>query len=332
MTRIRHGALVLAATTALALTSCGLESGGSVPLDVAPGSIRPVPELEGVELTVGSKDFTESIVLGYIAEFALLAAGADVRDLTNIQGSNSARFALESDQIDLYWEYTGTAWINFQGNTEPVAGSEAQYEAVKSADAENGITWTALSTIDNVYALATNQENAQASGMTTSGMTTLSDYAELLRTDPGAAATCLETEFASRSDGFSGMAEAYGFDPAAAPTQILATGAIYQATADASPCVFGEVFATDGRVLGLDLVVLTDDQEFFPRYNAAVTLRSELAEQYPQISEVLTPIAAKLDTETITRLNAQADVDGREQADVARQWLVDEGFVTLPAL
>lgn len=317
-------ALVLAAVTGLA--GCGLESGGAVPLDVGPGSITPIAELSGVEITVGSKDFSESIVLGYIAEFALSAAGADVRDLTNIQGSNSARAALENDQIDLYWEYTGTAYLNYQGNTEPIQESQALFESVRDTDArENGIAWTALAPLDNTYALAISPANAERLGVET-----LSDYAELIRTDPEAATTCLETEFASRADGFNGMAEAYGFDAARAPTQILATGAIYSATATSQPCVFGEVFRTDGRIVGLDLQVLEDDLSFFPRYNAAVNLRSSVNAAYPQISEVLTPISALLTTETISGLNAQVDVEGREPAEVARDWLVQEGFVSLP--
>lgn len=323
MMRTRLAALALVVT--VSLTSCGLESGGSVPLDVGPGSITPVPGLEGVALTVGSKDFTENIILGYIAELALQAAGADVRDLTNIQGSTSSRLALTTGQIDLYWEYTGTAWINYQGNTSPVPGMQAQYDAVRAADVANGIDWTALSALDNTYALAVNKENAAALGVKT-----VSDYARLVQSDPGKAATCLETEFASRPDGFPGLGEAYGFDAAKAPSQVLATGAIYQATADAAPCVFGEVFTTDGRVLGLDLQLLTDDRTFFPSYNAAVNVRSSVLDAHPEISDVLTPIAAELDTDTITRLNAEADVDGREQADVARDWLVSEGFVTNP--
>ena len=317
--------LALAVAVALPLAACGLESGGSVPLGVGPGSIQPVPGLQGVQLTVGSKDFTEQIILGYIAELALQAAGANVRDFTNIQGSNSARAALTSNQIDLQWEYTGTAWINYLGNTKPIPGAQQQYEAVKKADAANGITWTALAPMDNTYALAVNQENAAALGVKT-----VSDYAALLASDRSKATTCLETEFAGRPDGFPGLGQAYRFDSTAAPTQILATGAIYQATANATPCVFGEVFATDGRVLGLHLTVLTDDKQYFPRYNAAITLRTSVAQAHPEIAQILAPIAAKLDTATITRLNARADVDGVEQAQVARDWLVEQGYVTNP--
>ena len=111
--------LVVAAVVLLT-SGCGLESSFALPFEVAPGSIRPVPELAGVDIAVGSKDFTENQVLGYLAEVALVAAGAEVRDLTNIQGSNSSRQALLTGDIDLSWDYTGTGWVNILGNAEAV--------------------------------------------------------------------------------------------------------------------------------------------------------------------------------------------------------------------
>ncbi|MBJ7351367.1 MAG: glycine/betaine ABC transporter substrate-binding protein, partial [Rhodococcus sp.] len=83
MRRTTRRLAALCATTVLALTGCGLQSGGAMPLSVEAGSITPLEGLEGAEFTVGSKDFTEQLILGYILEFALSAAGADVRDLTN---------------------------------------------------------------------------------------------------------------------------------------------------------------------------------------------------------------------------------------------------------
>ncbi|MEO7078296.1 MAG: glycine betaine ABC transporter substrate-binding protein, partial [Rhodococcus sp. (in: high G+C Gram-positive bacteria)] len=245
------------------LAGCGLESGGAVPLSVGPASIQPVPELEGVKMTVGSKDFTEQITLGYIIEFAMAAAGAEVRDLTNIQGSNSTRDAQLNGQIDLTYEYTGTGWINYLGNETPLPDSTEQYEAVRDADlAANDMVWEPPAPMNNTYALAMNQQTAEETGVKT-----LSDYANLVRTDPSAATTCVETEFNVRQDGYPGLAAKYEFDPNLAPRQILQTGIIYQATADGTQCKFGEVFTTDGRIIALDLVLLEDDRSFFPKYN-----------------------------------------------------------------
>ncbi|WP_132994400.1 glycine betaine ABC transporter substrate-binding protein [Gordonia zhaorongruii] len=304
--------------------ACGLQSGGAVPLPVEPGSITEQPELQDVKLTVGSKDFTEQVILGYILEFALSAAGADVRDLTNIQGSNSARDAMLAGQVDLAIEYTGTGWINYLGNEKPIPGAQEQFDAVRDEDLkQNDVVWMNVAPLDNTYALAVNQRNQQKTGVHT-----LSQYADLVKRDPGAASTCLETEFRSRQDGFPGMAAAYGFNPGAAHTQILQTGIIYQATANGN-CAFGEVFTTDGRIKALDLALLEDDKSFFPNYNAALTMRKETADAYPILRQVTAPVMSALTSEEISELNRQVDVEGIEPAEVARDWMVAKGFVTI---
>ncbi|MGZ4588776.1 MAG: glycine betaine ABC transporter substrate-binding protein [Mycobacteriaceae bacterium] len=320
-------ALLATATCTTLVAACGLQAGGAVPLDVKPGSIQPVDALKGVSLTVGSKDFTEQVILGYIIEFAMMAAGADVHDLTNIQGSNSTHQALRNGQVDLTYEYTGTDWINYLGHETPIPDATKQFEAVRDESlAKEGIVWVDPAPMDNTYALAMNQQTAKETGVKT-----LSDYAALVKKDPAKASTCLETEFTSRQDGFPGMAAAYGFDSAQAKTSILQTGLIYSATAAGNECKFGEVFTTDGRILGLNLVVLRDDKQFFPHYNATLNIRQKIADQYPQIAQIMKPVSDAITNEEITKLNASVDVDGKDPATVARQWMVDKGFVKMPA-
>ncbi|MGB3603577.1 MAG: glycine betaine ABC transporter substrate-binding protein [Gordonia sp. (in: high G+C Gram-positive bacteria)] len=323
---MRRTSIALASIMALvlSLTACGLQSGGALPLPVKPGSITVQPDLNGQSISVGSKDFTEQVVLGYILGFSLAAAGAKVRDMTNIQGSNSARDAMASGQVDVLIEYTGTGWINYLGNEQPLPDATDQYNAVRDEDLKrNDIVWVDPAPMDNTYALAVNKANAAKTGVKT-----LSDYAALLERDPVAATTCIETEFRSRQDGYPGMAAKYGFNPADAKIQILQTGIIYQAVANGN-CAFGEVFTTDGRIKALDLDVLTDDKSFFPHYNAAVTMRADVNKEFPSIAKVMAPVMAKLTSEEISELNRQVDVDGREPADVARDWLVKQGFVTV---
>ncbi|WP_282777952.1 MULTISPECIES: glycine betaine ABC transporter substrate-binding protein [unclassified Nocardia] len=305
--------------------ACGLEAGSAVPLRVEPGSVQPVPALDGVSITVGSKDFTEQIVLGYLIEFALSAAGAQVRDLTNIVGSNSLRAAQERGQIDIAYDYTGTGWINYLGNETPVPGSREQFEAVRDADlAAHGMVWAAMAPMNNTYAIATSARTAEETGVRT-----LSDYAALVAADPAAAATCVGTEFNVRQDGFPGMTRTYGIDAGRVPKQIVQDALVYQAVADARQCRFGSVAATDGRIPALDLRLLTDDRGFFPTYNAALVMREDFATAHPEVIEVLTPISRLLTNETITELNRQVDVEGREPARVAREWMAERGFVTI---
>jgi len=324
----RRGALKLfsaavAGAAATGLSGCGLSSGSSVPLRVGPGSIKPVPELEGVKFTVGSKDFTEQIVLAYIAEFALEAAGADVRDLSNITGSASARNALVNNQIDVLWEYTGSSWISYNGQTDPIPDPIAQYNAVRKLDLDkNGISWFALSLrADNTYAFALNQQNAQRLGVR--------KLSDLQRLNPQELSFCVETEFASRNDGLPGVSQTYGFPVDSSKVETLNTGTIYAATASGQTCNFGEVFTTDGRIRSLNLTVLEDDKQFFPRYNLGVTVRQQMLQQYPQLEQVFQPVSDRLSNEELLDLNAGVDVEGRDPAEVARDWMVKQGFVTL---
>jgi osmoprotectant transport system substrate-binding protein len=317
----RQAALVAAA--GVLLSGCGLEAGSQLPFEVGPGSIERQPSLAGVPIRVGSKNFTEQILLAYIAEVALAAAGADVEDLTNIQGSTPVRQALEVGDLDLYWEYTGTSWINFQQETEPIPDEQAQYDAVKEADLERfGIAWLDYSPVNDKYALATTREFADEHGLET-----MSDMVALLREDPSLGTFCMESEFISRQDGLLGAEEKYGFDVPDRDIKTFGVGAIYATLATGRTCNFGEVFTTDGRVLTLDLAVLEDDKKSFPQYNAAVTVRQEFLERYPAIADVLEPVSAKLDNDVILELSVKVDGDGEDPAVVARDWLVAEGFV-----
>ncbi len=309
----------------LLIASCGLQSGGSVPLPVGPGSIVAVPALDGVAVTVGSKDFTEANILGYLIEFALTAAGANVRDLTNIQGSNSLRDAQLHGQVDIAYDYTGTGWINYLGNETPEPDEVRQFELVRDADrAEHDMVWAAMAPMNNTYALVASRRAAEETGVRT-----LSDYAALVAKDPAAAATCVGTEFNVRQDGYPGMARKYGIDVGAVQKQIVQDALVYQATADAEQCRFGSVAATDGRIPALDLVLLDDDRGFFPKYNAALVMHGPFADAHPEVAALMAPISARLTNAVITELNRQVDIGGREPADVARDWMVAEGLVTV---
>jgi osmoprotectant transport system substrate-binding protein len=150
-------ALLLALSLAAACGGGSDDAGGSGAADTG-DSIAAEVDLAGVSLTAGSKEFTEQLILGQILVQALEATGAEVEDRTNITGTNTVRSVLTSGEIDVYYEYTGTGWINILGNDQPVPGSEAQFEAVREADAANGVTWFAPAAANNTYAIAANAE------------------------------------------------------------------------------------------------------------------------------------------------------------------------------
>ncbi|GAB3804185.1 hypothetical protein GCM10027605_27680 [Micromonospora zhanjiangensis] len=139
LTRLAAGTAVVA----LALTGCSVttEAGGE-DVSVGKGSIQKDEALAGQSIAIGSKEFTENIVLGHIAMLALKAAGANVVDKTNIKGSVNVRKAMLAGEVNAYWEYTGTGWITYLGHTDPIADSQRQYEAVAKEDKEkNGVVW-----------------------------------------------------------------------------------------------------------------------------------------------------------------------------------------------
>jgi osmoprotectant transport system substrate-binding protein len=315
-------AIVLAA--GIALGGCGLQSGSAYVANVSAGTIKPIPALQGKTLTVGSKDFDEQIILGYIAVIALKAAGATIVDRTNIKGSDSQRQALLAGGVDLEWEYTGTGWISYLKQTTPLKDPRQQYLAVKNADVKNGITWIDPAPMNNTYAFGITAASQQKYNLHT-----MSDIKRLAQTNPKAATFCLESEFNSRDDGMPGVKKTYGFTVPGGNIQVMDTGLVYTRTQQGA-CTFGEIFTTDGRVKGLGLKVLTDDKAFFPNYNAAISVRTKIFQQYPQIEQLFAPIAAKLTTEEISVLNTKVTVAGDDPSQVALNWMVKNGFVRSP--
>ncbi|MFH0410550.1 glycine betaine ABC transporter substrate-binding protein [Corynebacterium sp. L4756] len=311
-------ATITAAST-LFLASCGLgTAGGLIPSGELQGELSDI-DLQGASIGVGSKNFTEQIVLGKIAAILLESAGANARDLTNVPGSTSARQALVTGDLDMMFEYTGTAWITYMGNTDPIPDEQEQYEAVKAADKENGIEWLPPFPMNNTYAIASNAETGEEYDLST-----LHDIANVPVEEQ---TICTDAEFRARNDGLYPMLEAYGLE---APPQDnimeMDSGAVYAAVSNGD-CNLGVVFATDGRIPALDLNVLEDPEAFFPKYNAALTVRSEVLEEYPEIEELFAPLRDLLTNEKMQELNARVDIEGQDYADVAYDFLVEEGFL-----
>ena len=309
------------AVAGVALSGCTVSkaSGGE---GVKNGSIQKIDSLKGATLRVGSKDFDEQLILGQVAMVALEAAGAKPTDKTNIQGTNNTRLALTGGAVDLYWEYTGTAWISFLKNTTPIAESQEQFDAVVKADAVKGVTWWDRAPANNTYALAQTKATQDKYGVKT-----LSDYAALAKKDPAAASMCLESEFQSRDDGFPGVKKTYGFTLPGTSEHLLDTAVVYTELNKGGTCNFGEVFTTDGRVASLKLNVIQDDKKFFPIYNPALSVRSDVAKKYPALEALFKPIADKLTTEKLLALNKEISVDGKKPRVVAEKWMQSEGFI-----
>lgn len=303
--------LAIAAAGALALTGCASGDSNTA------GSMGD--EVTGLSGTIGAKDFSEQFILAHLTSQLLNAHGADTDANTQVVGSANVRAALESDDFLGYWEYTGTSWITYNQNTAPIKGEEAQFAATKEADAANGIAWLDPAPLNNTYAFAIRSDKAKELGVTS-----LSDIAALPVEDQ---TFCIESEFSTRDDGWPGLKTAYGIDVPDSNVALLDTGVIYTATQKGDDCNFGEVFQTDGRITALDLVVLDDDEEFFPVYQGAFTLKQSTLDEYPGVAEVMALMSQKLTTQEMQKLNALADVEGQDPEDIANDWLTEQGLI-----
>lgn len=282
---------------ALTLTACGGSSdsgtsgGGNAKANAG--------SLDGASIAVGSKDFDEQLVLGNITKLALENAGASVKDQINLGGTNVARKALTSGNIDTYWEYNGTAWISFFGNTDPIPDREKQYQAVAKQDLkENNLVWLKPAEFNNTYSIAFPAEAAGELG----NPTKISDLGKLIEDNPKAASLCVESEFSTRNDGLPGLEKAYGFTFPKDQVTVLDTALVYTQADTRDPCNFGEVFTSDGRIAGLDLTVLKDDKVF-------------------------NPISKALTQDEINQMNKEVSVDLKRPEQVAKKWLTDKGFI-----
>ncbi|MCF8611595.1 glycine betaine ABC transporter substrate-binding protein [Gordonia sp. HY285] len=316
--------VLVAVLLAVALAGCGLiSSSGTLRSAHLPDGDKP---LDGAAITVTSKAFTEQVVLGKIAATYLAAAGADIKDMTGAPGAASSRQAQLRGETDLQWEYTGTGWVVYHERTDPISDPTELWNKVRDIEAaENDLIWLPPSSLNNTYAFAASQETANRLGVTT-----LSDVAAL----PVDQRTfCIDDEFFSRSDGFLPMLEAYGipFDTADGVPQSNVTrmdsGVIYTATAKGSPCNFGMVFSTDGRIPNLDLKVLDDDRKYFLPYSGSVVVRKPVLDENPQIAELMETVSSKLNDDVMRDLNGRVDIEGEDPADVAFDWLVSEKLI-----
>jgi len=303
-----HKVVAIAAAIALAVVGSAATSSSAN----AAGT-----SLKGVSVIVGSKDFTESIVLSKIIKQFILANGGKVVDKTNIKGSSTTRQAMVSGDINMYWEYTGTAWLVYQKQTDVNIAPDVLYTKVVAGDKAAKVTWLPMTSFNDTYAWAITKANA-----TKYGIKTYSDLKKL----PAGSAWCVESEFQSRPDGWAGFKKAYGIADSSITTKVLDTGAIYQATKDGQ-CMVGEVFATDGRIGALGLMVPTEDISYFPPYNAAITMTDATAKKYPQLVKALAPIAAKISNATMQNLNARIDVLGEDADTVAKSFLSASGLL-----
>lgn len=282
---------------------------------------------------VGSKDFTEQLVVGEIVSQLLENGGFPVERKLNLGGTLIAHEALTNGDIDTYVEYTGTGLIAILGmdlperdevgtaepSATPTAGggyAQKVYDIVAERYPEEfGVEWLDPWGFNNTYTLAMTSERAEELGVTK-----ISDLVPLA----GDLNIGTNAETLVREDGVPGLEKTY--DMEFGDSTSLDTGLMYSAIDNGDVDVI-TAFATDGRIESLDLLVLEDDKQFFPPYFAAPVVRQELLEKAPDVRDILNSVAGLLDDARMTELNYLADGEGKEIENVARDFLVEEGLV-----
>jgi len=266
-------------------------------------------------IRIGARVFTEQTLLAEITAQYLRSKGYDAQ-VTGGLGSNLARSAQESGQLDMVWEYTGVSLVSYNHVTEKL-DSQQSLARVTELDAKKGLTWLSPSKFSNTYALALPANIAAEYPQ----VHTISDLDRTLRAEAkDNPLVALDTEFANRSDGLAGMVELYGMDLTRKNIRQMDAGLVYTALRNGQ--VFaGLVYTTDGRLNAFKLKLLEDDKHYFPDYTAAPVVRQAYLAAHPQLAALLKPLAELFDDNTMRELNARVDVDHQSPSAVAADFL-----------
>lgn len=273
-------------------------------------------------ITVGGKNFTEQYILAEMAKLLLEKEGFTVDMRTGV-GTAIARQSLETGQIDIYFEYTGSAYTVFYKGEDDGIMTDPQkvYEWVKSKDAEKGLVWLKPVTFNNTYTIMMRSEDSKKLGVKS-----ISDFGRYANKNPQDIIFALEAEFWERPDGLKALMKVYDFKLPVQAIKRMDMGLTYLALRNGQvTAAMG--FATDGRIPAFDLVNLEDDKNFFPVYNPAPVVRQEILDKYKEIPNIFEPLAEKLNTEAIQQLNAEVDVEHKDVGIVAEEWLKKSGLL-----
>ena len=284
---------------------------------------RPRSSSSRGHVTVGSKDFTESILLAEIVAQMLEAQNIDVDRRFDL-GGNLAHSALVGSQIDLYPEYTGTAFTAILHH-QPITDPKAVYDQVKREyDSQFNLWVSAPLGFDNTFAILVRGEDARRLNLKT-----VSDAAKYARQWQAG----FGHDFMVRPDGNAGFSRAYGLQFAG--TSEMALDLTYTALASHKvDLIAGN--STDGRIAALDFVQLEDDKHYFPPYEAVFVVRKDKLGWAPSgpdatmalpVAIVMGKLAGAISTDEMRKLNFEVDSQKRDKKNVVREWLNSKSLI-----
>lgn len=262
-------------------------------------------------IVVGAKNFTESDLLAEIvAQQIERRTGLPVERKLHLGGTFVCHEAIIAGQIDLYVEYTGTAFTAVLKHQPGPAADSVRQLVTREYAQQWQLVWLDPFGFDNTFAITVRQADADRHGLRR-----ISDLAALAPQWKAG----FGYEFLERADGFAGLSRVYGLRFAAPPLS-MDLGLTYRALAEGKvDLIAGN--STDGQIDALHLAVLQDDRHYFPPYEAAPVVRAAVLERHPEVRRALAELAGKIDDAEMRRLNARADVQHEDIGAIARDWL-----------
>ncbi|MDX2006253.1 MAG: ABC transporter substrate-binding protein [Meiothermus sp.] len=294
---------------------------GLAALVMAQGSKGPI--------TVGSKIDTEGAVLCQMVKIVLEAGGFRVNDKCSTGPTDVVRKALISGEIDMYPEYTGTAlgvFFKDDAGAQAVTRDAAKgFAKAKELDARNNIVWLNAAPANNTWAIAVPRALAQQNNLRT-----MADFGRWVR-GGGQVRLAASQEFVDRDDALKAFERVYNFKLRPNQLVILPGGNTTQTEQAAARGTNGVnaamAYGTDGGIAALGLVALTDPQGAVAVYQPAITVRKQVLDRYPEIAGLINPVFAALNEATLSALNADVAVNGKNPAEVARAFLRSKNFI-----
>ena len=266
-------------------------------------------------LSIGSKNFTEQLILGeLLAQYLGHFTSLPIEKRFYLAGTYICHQALLAGRIDMYVEYTGTALVAIL-KEPPSSDHTAVFNTVKELYSRR-FNLEVLPSLgfDNTFAMVMRGSDARRLRLKT-----LSDAAAVssqLRLGVG-------YEFLERPDGLKGLSAKYGLKFAGAP-RVMDLGLLYRALQNNQvDLVAGS--NTDGLIAALDLVVLEDDRHYFPPYDAVPIVRRQTLERYPEIGAALRSLSGKITAEDMRRMNYAVDGEKKDAAEVVKNFLAQKG-------
>jgi glycine betaine/choline ABC-type transport system substrate-binding protein len=272
-----------------------------------------------VTLRVGAKSFAEQKILAEMLSRLLRQRGRTAATVVPCGDTYACHRMLQSGALDLMVEYSGTglAYLGQAGSPGP-----SSLVKVRRLFKPLGLSWLGGLGFDNGYRLLVAPERASVSG--------LRSITDLSRLDDGVRVACPREYLQRPQDGLAGLLKRYGLKLRREPLLIDAPGRRFQALFDGRADV-AVGYATDGVIAPLGLKVLDDPLTFFPPYEAAVLVRSEVLRRDPGLHKALKALEGRLPIATMRDLNYEVQVQGREPAQVARRFLTEARLIRTPA-